>query len=140
MAFVDLLHITIVSEGRQHVESTMPITPDLYQPFGFLHGGATIALLESTASVGAQAHADLSRERPFGIEVQVRHRKSATTGLLHATADLEHVEGSKQFWSVCAVDDEGDVISEGTIVVKVVSLARLAQKERERAAARKSAS
>ena len=134
MALVDLLGIKMVSASKEHVEATMPITPDLYQPFGFLHGGATIALLESVASVGAEERTDFDRERPFGIDVQVRHRKSGKTGLLHGTADLDRVEGTKQFWNVVATDDEGDVVSEGVVITKIVSLERLAEKERERVA------
>ena len=145
MALVDTLRITTVSVAKDRVEATMPITPDLFQPFGFLHGGATIALLETAASRGAEERADLEHERPFGVEVQVRHRKSATTGTVRAVATLEcegpsSVSGIKQFWNVAAYDDEGDVLTEGLIMVKVVPLARLAEKERERREAKGGAS
>ncbi len=134
MALTDVLHIEIVSADEGRVEATMPITPDVFQPFGFLHGGATISLLETVASIGAEMLADLDRERPFGIDVQVRHRKSGKAGMLRGIAELDRTEGSKRFWNVTALDDEGDVISDGVIVTKTVTLERLAQKERERAA------
>lgn len=117
----------------------MPIAPAILQPFGFVHGGATIALLESVASVGAEESVDLERERPFGIEVQVRHRKSGVSGMLRGVAVLDRTEGRKQFWAVAAYDDEGDVVSDGEIVTKIVSLERLAEKEREREAAKRTA-
>lgn len=134
MALTDVLHIETVSASEGRVEAVMPITPDVFQPFGFLHGGATISLLETVASVGAEMLADLDRERPFGIDVQVRHRKSGKAGMLRGIAELDRTEGSKRFWSVTALDDEGDVVSDGVIVTKTVTLERLAQKERERAA------
>lgn len=134
MALTDVLHIETVSASEGRVEATMPITPDVFQPFGFLHGGATISLLETVASVGAEMLADLDRERPFGIDVQVRHRKSGKAGMLRGIAELDRTEGSKRFWNVTALDDEGDVVSDGVIVTKTVTLERLAQKERERAA------
>lgn len=141
MSLTDLLGIEVVSEGAERAEAAMPVTPDLHQPFGFLHGGATIALLETVASVGAGCRADFDRERPFGVDVHVRHRKSAQEGTLHAVAELDREEpsragGRKQFWNVVATDDAGDVVSEGVVVTKIVSLERLAKKERERAAAR----
>ncbi|RDB62594.1 PaaI family thioesterase [Gordonibacter sp. 28C] len=141
MALTDLLGIEVASANDDRVEAVMPVTPDLHQPFGFLHGGATIALLETVASVGAERRADFDRERPFGVDVHVRHRKSAKHGVLRATAELDREEpsragGRKQFWNVAAVDEEGDVVSEGVIVTKIVSLERLAEKERERVAAR----
>lgn len=116
--------------------ATMPIEPRVLQPYGFLHGGATIALLETAASAAAGKLADLDRERPFGIDVHVRHRKSGTGGTATGVAELDRIEGSKQFWKVAAYDDGGDVLSEGMVVTKIVSLERLAEKERERAAAK----
>lgn len=142
MTLNDTLHITITSSCKTRVEAEMPITPDLHQPFGFLHGGATIALLESAASKGAEENADFETERPFGVDVHVRHRKSGKAGLLRGVAQLDRQETSersgavKQFWNVVAYDDEGDVVSEGVIVTKIVSLAYLASKERERTAAK----
>lgn len=133
--FSSTLGIEYTEESATRVVAVMPITPEILQPFGFVHGGATIALLESVASVGAEASVDLDCERPFGIEVTVRHRKSGTSGTLTGIAELDRVEGSKQFWTVAAYDDEGDVVSDGVIMTKIVSLERLAEKERERAAA-----
>lgn len=138
MALVDTLHIRVVSADKNRVEATMPITPDLYQPFGFLHGGATIALLETVASVGTEENTDFETERPFGIDVQVRHRKSGKDGTLRGVARLDREERSertgavKQYWSVAAYDDAGDVVSDGVIMTKIVSLDYLAQKDRER--------
>lgn len=138
MALVDTLHIRVVSADKNRVEATMPITPDLYQPFGFLHGGATIALLETVASVGTEENTDFETERPFGIDVQVRHRKSGKDGTLRGVARLDREERSertgavKQYWSVAAYDDAGDVVSDGVIMTKIVSLDYLAQKDHER--------
>ena len=106
--------------------------------YGYLHGGATIALLETVASIGTEQNTDFDKERPFGIDVQVRHRKSGKEGTLRGVADLDREEVSertgavKQYWNVAAYDDAGDVVSDGVIMTKIVSLARLAQKEQER--------
>lgn len=134
--FTATLDIEYLETSATRVVAVMPITPDVLQPFGYVHGGATIALLESVASVGAEMGVDIDRERPFGIDVHVRHRKSGTCGSLKGVAELERVEGSKQFWAVAAYDDEGDVVSDGVVVTKVVSLERLAEKGREREAAK----
>ncbi|MGI6590567.1 MAG: PaaI family thioesterase [Eggerthellaceae bacterium] len=130
------LGIVFTKEEPECVEADMPLDPTLYQPFGFVHGGATISLLETVASRAAELSVDFSKERPFGIEVHVRHWKSAQKGVLHGRATLDHMEGPKQYWAVVATDDEGDVISQGTIVTKVVTLERLREKEAKRAAKR----
>jgi len=135
--FVEFLDIEITSREPGRAEGIMPIKDEYRQPFGFLHGGATITLLETVASFASEDYADFEKERPFGVDVHVRHRKSGKQGMLRGVAELDHVEGNKQFWSVVAYDDEGDVVSDGTVITKVVTLERLAQKEREREATRK---
>ena len=82
MALTDTLRIETVSADKRHVEATMPIVPEVFQPHGYLHGGATIALLETVASIGTEQNTDFDKERPFGIDVQVRHRKSGKEGTL----------------------------------------------------------
>jgi len=139
------------------VEAVMPITPAILQPFGFVHGGATIALLESVASAGGEFACDLETEQPFGVHVDIRHKKSGKAGNLRGVATLaEHVPSSrvgygsvrgvarmtervpstkagyKLMWDVAAYDDDGDIMSDGVIVVKVVPKDYLAQKEAER--------
>ncbi len=142
MALNDLLNITFTSTTKERVEAVMPVTPDLYQPFGFLHGGATISVLESAASRGAEQHANFETERPFGVDVHVRHRKSLQEGTLRGVAQLDHEEISeysgalKQFWNVTAYDDVDDVISEGVIITKIVSVEYLEAKNRAREAAK----
>lgn len=141
MNFTEETGITFSVAEKNHVEAEMPITDKIRQPFGFVHGGATLTLLESAASLGAELRANLQVERPFGTEVHVRHVKSGKEGKLRAVADLESESVSKrsgsitQHWAVAAYDDAGDVVSEGEIVTKIVSLARLAQRSKEQAGA-----
>lgn len=146
MALTDLLHIDIVSGDGRRVEATMPISPELFQPYGYLHGGATIALLETVASVGTERNTDFALQRPFGVDVRVRHRKSGTSGMVRGVAELDREEVSersgavKQYWNVAAYDDAGDIMSDGVVMTKIVPLAYLEQKGRERAAGRGEAS
>lgn len=128
MSFTEELGIEFTAVSAERVETVMPITPRMHQPYGFVHGGVTLALLESTASKGVELYADLAVERPFGIAIEVRHRKSARKGTLRGLAELDHVEGRKQFWRIAAFDDAGDVVSDGTFVSKVVTLERLREK------------
>ena len=133
--FYSTLGLSMVEDSPTHVRMDMPLRPGLMQPFGILHGGATIALLESAASWGATLDADLSIEVPFGVRADIKHKKPGREGTVHGEATLDHIEdqgkrGRKLFWHVRATDDAGDVISEGTFVTKTVSKKRLAEKAR----------
>lgn len=125
MSFNELLGITFPEASGTLVRGELPITDAIRQPFGFVHGGATIALLEAAASLGTGLQTDLSRELSFGVNVNVTHRKSGVDGTLHGVAALDREEKSskgyrKLFWNVCARDDAGDVISEGTVMCMIV--------------------
>lgn len=133
---VGLLGIRFTEASPDRCEAVMPITDAILQPFGFVHGGATLALLETVASRAAELRADLESERPFGVRMDARHLKSGQAGQVRGVAELDHVEGSKQIWRVTAYDDAGDVMSTGTFETKIVTLAYLAQKAAAREAAR----
>lgn len=126
--------IEFIHQSETRVEATMPITPSVMQPFGFLHGGATLALLETVASRGAELMTDFSKELPFGISISARHRKSGKAGLITGVAELNRIDGKKQFWNITAYDESGDVISDGEFMTMIVSLEYLAEKEKRRSA------
>ena len=125
MSFNELLGITFPEASGTYVRAELPITDAIRQPFGFVHGGATITLLEAAASLGTGLQTDVSRELSFGVNVNVTHRKSAVDGTLHGEAALDREEKSskgyrKLFWNVCVRDDAGDVVSEGSVLCLIV--------------------
>lgn len=131
---LDVLGISVVEITPDRVELTMPISENVLQEWGFLHGGATLAVLESAASYGAAVRTDPAVERPFGININVSHRKSGKLGgMVRGIAEIDREEpsrhgGRKQFWRVVAYDQDGDVLSEGTMLTMVSPLTRLAEK------------
>ena len=110
----------------------LDITDKHFQPFGVVHGGVTLSLIEAVASRAVDSRVDLTKERPFGIHIEVDHKKPGKVGRLRCSATFDRQEKNKQFWKVQVKDDEDDVVSEGIFVTKIVSLERLAQKDRER--------
>ncbi len=134
--FASRLGIQFVSASPTCAEARMPITDGILQPFGFVHGGATLALLETVGSEAAAWNLDLQKERVFGIRMDVRHKKSGKQGWVRGVAELEHEERGHAWWHVTAYDDSGDVMSEGTFETKRVTLAYLAEKEAKRRAQR----
>ena len=125
MGLNELLKMEFTTITPTRVEAQLPITDDVRQMHGFVHGGTTLALLESVASQGAEACADTSCELPFGLNVNVTHHKSGVDGMLHGVATFNREEKSskgyrKQFWDVAAYDDAGDVVSDGSVLCLIV--------------------
>lgn len=133
MGMAKTLGLRVLEESPTHVLMEMPVTDALVQPFGFLHGGATISLLESAASWAAALGTDFATERAFGSHIDVHHLNSVTGGLVRGSATLESTRelgerGSKQTWAVEAKDEQGRTVSCGTITTRTVSLRYLSSR------------
>jgi 1,4-dihydroxy-2-naphthoyl-CoA hydrolase len=114
---LERLGIVIVSAEPNRVVATMPVEGNT-QPFGFLHGGATAALCESVASVGALLAAD-SQRTPFAIEVNINHLRSVREGTIEAIATPLHAGGTTAVWDVRANDDEGHLIAASRVTLVI---------------------
>jgi len=120
---LEALGIRIVSSCTDEVVATMPVDQRTIQPFGYLHGGATAALLETVASIGAFESVDAETQAVFGVEICVRHKKSARSGMVTGIARPMRADARRQVWAVEARNEDGDLLSEGTCTVRVVDTA-----------------
>lgn len=125
---------SVVFQSARCVKMDLPVRPELYQPSHFLHGGATLTLLESCASWASQLGIDNDRYFSFGSHVDVRHLNSIREGTLHGTATFNTQEdlgdrGIREYWNVEATDDKGQIISKGTVTTRVVSKEYFASRE-----------
>ncbi|HEU4720575.1 MAG TPA: hotdog fold thioesterase [Gemmatimonadaceae bacterium] len=104
------LGIEMLELSGQRVVATMPVDDRTRQPFGILHGGASIALAETVASFGATAAIDRDRYLAVGQEINGNHLRPKTSGLVRATAVPIHVGRSTQVWSIEIADEEGRLV------------------------------
>lgn len=124
----------VVSQSTRCVKMDLPVRPELYQPAHFLHGGATLTLLESCASWASQLGIDNERFFSFGSHVDIRHLNSIREGTLHGIATFNTQEdlgdrGIREYWNVEATDDNGQIISKGMVTTRVVSKEYFADRE-----------
>jgi len=101
------LGIELVEMRKDRVVARMPVTPRICQPFGLLHGGASVALAETVASTGAWMNVDQERERVVGLEINANHLRGKRDGVVTAVATPVHVGGRTQVWEV-RIADEND--------------------------------
>ena len=102
----DALAITIVELTPTRVVATMPVDDRTRQPFGILHGGASVALAETVASLGAIMNVDIERQNAVGLEINANHLRAKRDGVVRATATPFHVGRSTQVWDIRIVDEE----------------------------------
>lgn len=102
----DALGIEVLELTPSRVVATMPVDQRTRQPFGILHGGASVALAETVASLGAVMNTDLERFNAVGIEINANHLRAKREGFVRATALPIHVGRSTQVWEVRIVDED----------------------------------
>lgn len=118
-----LLHtlgIEFVESTRERVVARMPVGPRVHQPFGLLHGGASVALAETVASTGAWNNCDQASENVVGIEINANHLRGKRDGMVIATATPEHIGRKTQVWTVRITDEAGKAICISRCTIAVV--------------------
>jgi len=103
----DTLGMRVLEFTPERVVATMPVDTRTHQPFGLLHGGASVALAETVASLGAALHVDRTRAAVVGIEINANHVRGIRAGTVTATATPLHVGRTSQVWSIDIVDETG---------------------------------
>jgi len=103
----DTLGMELLELTRERVVATMPVDQRTRQPFGLLHGGASVALAETVASLGAAMHVDPERQRVVGLEINANHVRGKKEGTVRAVGVPLHVGRSTQLWSV-EIRDEAE--------------------------------
>lgn len=114
------LDMEILEVRDGYTKMKMPVSDKVKQPFGYLHGGATMALGETACSVGAAHMVDTEKIIPVGLEMNTNHIRSATEGNVFAIAELLHGGRTTQVWNINLVDDNDKLISvmRGTMMLK----------------------
>lgn len=101
----EALGIEIQELTKERVVATMPVDERTRQPFGILHGGASVALAETVASLGAIMNVDLERFTAVGVEINANHLRAMHDGVVTAAATPIHVGRSTQVWEIRIVDE-----------------------------------
>ena len=105
-----LLGIELVEMSDARVVATMPVDERTHQPFGILHGGASIALAETVASLGAANRIDREQFVAVGQEINGNHLRSKSSGVVTATGTPVHVGRTSQVWSIEIRDEAGKMV------------------------------
>lgn len=117
---MDALGMELLITEKNRVEIRMPVNEKTIQPMGFLHGGASAALAESAASLGAFLNINPDHFHIFGIEINANHIKSKRTGWVTGKAEPIHIGKRTMVWDVRIVDEEDTLISVSRCTIGVV--------------------
>ncbi len=114
------LGIEFTEIGEDFLRGTMPVDARTHQPYGLLHGGASVALAETLGSMGANMCVDITRHVCVGQEINANHLKSVRSGVVTGTARPLHVGARSQVWSIEIVNDSGALVCVSRLTVAVI--------------------
>jgi uncharacterized protein (TIGR00369 family) len=114
------LGIEITELTPQRVVATMPVDDRTRQPFGILHGGASVALAETVASIAGTLNVDLDMYNVVGVEINANHIKAKREGKVTGTATPIHIGRSTQVWQIQIVDEQGKTVCISRCTLAVV--------------------
>ncbi|GGE80211.1 hotdog fold thioesterase [Priestia taiwanensis] len=102
------IEVKEITDGK--VIATMPVHDATRQPFGFLHGGASVALAETVASIGTYHLIDQESELCFGLEINANHVRSKRDGIVTAIGTVLHQGKTTMVWDIRLVDEEENLV------------------------------
>ncbi len=103
---VDTLGMLVTEVGDDFIRGTMPVDRRTVQPFGLLHGGASVALAETLGSLAANLCVDSSKEVAVGLDINANHIRAVTSGNVTGTARVLHIGRTTQVWEIRIEDDK----------------------------------
>lgn len=117
---IEHLGIEITEVGEDFLCARMPVDQRTHQPMGLLHGGASVVLAESLASMGAALKVDLTKKACVGLEINANHLRSACEGWVYGRATPIHVGRSTQVWETKVTNEAGELVCISRMTVAVI--------------------
>ena len=117
---VQHLGIEILRIGEDFIEARMPVDARTHQPYGLLHGGASVALAESLGSMAAHCSVNDPNKYCVGLEINANHLKSVKTGFVTGITRPIHVGQRTHVWETRITNEQNDLVCISRITMAVI--------------------
>ena len=112
--------IEFTAIGPDYLEARMPVDERTHQPFGMLHGGASVALAETMGSVAASCCVDVSKQFCVGLDINANHVRSVREGFVKGITKPLHIGKKTQVWEIRIINDQEELICISRITMAVL--------------------
>jgi uncharacterized protein (TIGR00369 family) len=123
-ALNERMGLTIVEATVERIVATMPVEGNT-QPYGLLHGGASVVLAETLGSVGSALHGAANGLVAVGVDINATHHRSATSGLVTGVATPIHLGRGATCYEVVITDDQGRRVCTSRITCSLIAAERV---------------
>ncbi|GAB3019923.1 hotdog fold thioesterase [Niabella terrae] len=114
------LEIRFTAITENSLEATMPVNEKTRQPYGILHGGASVALAETIGSFASSLVIDPEKYIVVGMEINANHLKAVRSGQVRAVCEPLHLGRSSHVWDIRLYDDDRKLICISRLTVAVL--------------------
>ena len=117
--------IEFTEVGTEHIAARMPVGSRTHQPFGILHGGASVVLAETLVSIASYlCLKDPEKQHAVGLEINANHIRSVRTGYVYGTVRAIHVGRSTHIWDIRITNEENKLVCISRLTVAIVDADR----------------
>ena len=116
------LGIEVTEVGQDFVKARMPVDQRTKQPYGLLHGGASVVLAESLGSVAGTMCVNVSEEAVVGVEINANHIRPVKEGFVEGTARPLHIGKTTQVWEIKIVNEKEKLVCASRITLAVIKI------------------
>jgi uncharacterized protein (TIGR00369 family) len=117
----ETLGMCLVHAEKGRVEISMPVDARTHQPLGLLHGGASVALAETVASIGGWLLVAEDGKAVVGQEINANHLRSVRSGLVRAVGEPLYSGRTSQVWEIKIYDDEQRLVCISRCTLAVIT-------------------
>jgi 1,4-dihydroxy-2-naphthoyl-CoA hydrolase len=118
---METLGIRITAVGDDWLAGTMPVDHRTHQPYGLLHGGASVVLAETLGSTAAMLTLDPAQELAVGLDINANHIRGVRGGSVTGTAKMLHIGRTTQVWEIRIESEEGALVCISRITMAVIA-------------------
>ena len=122
-SLVEHVGIVVTAAGDDWLRGTMPVDARTRQPYGLLHGGASVVLAETLGSMAGGLCVDPATQAVVGLEINANHLRAAREGVVTGTARAIHVGRSTQVWEIRIENEAGKLVCISRLTLAVIPAA-----------------
>jgi 1,4-dihydroxy-2-naphthoyl-CoA hydrolase len=116
--------IVLTELGENFLKATMPVDDRTKQPYGLLHGGASVALAETLGSIASALVINMEESYCVGLEINANHIRSVSSGVVVGIASPIHIGSTTHVWDIKIVDENEKLVCISRLTVVILKRKR----------------
>ncbi|TLV01257.1 hotdog fold thioesterase [Dyadobacter luticola] len=115
------LGIEFIEIGNDYLSARMPVDQRTHQPFGILHGGASVVLAETLGSIASYLTLPDESQHAVGLEINANHLRPVKDGFVYGVARPIHLGRTTHIWDIRITNEQDKLVCISRLTVAIVN-------------------